>query len=196
MNSGLLNSSWCVTSRMNTEDQYWLNMPECFSDLNCPSPAVTALIYQLSLTTPALIHCPAYIVLLVTMEVQFSPASLQSDSHFGPWQLTCTPPSPTLWCVDPASGWIPYGAAVPVPGLAHVPRHSHIQTLLPQAYSTGGQVAGRIWWGRGTHCGPLSVSYRSPKHRVQLILRNKTSPPTGCMAVLQFHHWPETVLLF
>lgn len=177
---------------MITEDQYWLNMSECFSDLNRPSPAVTALIYQPPLTTTALIA----LVLHVTMEVQFSPASLQSDSHFGPWQLTCPLPSPTLWCVDPASGRIPHGAAVPVPRLAHVQRHSHIQTLLPQAYSTGGQVAGRVWWGRGTHCGPLSVSYRSPEHRVRLILRNKTSPPTGGMAVLQFHHWPETVLIF
>lgn len=58
-----------------------------------------------------------------------------------------------------ASRWLSYGAAVPVLGLAHVPRHTHVQTLLPQTYSPGGQMARGIRRRRGTHCGALPVSY-------------------------------------
>lgn len=68
-----------------------------------------------------------------------------------------------------ASGRLPDGAAVPVPGLAHVQRHAHVQTLLPQADSTGGQVAGGVRRGRGTHCGPLSVSYHNTLCRGEFI---------------------------
>lgn len=71
----------------------------------------------------------------------------------------------------PASGRLPDGAAVPVLGLAHVQRHTHVEALLPQADSTGGQVAGGIRWGRGTHCGPLSVSF--PNTHSALALKMK-----------------------
>lgn len=57
----------------------------------------------------------------------------------------------------PASGWVPNGAAVPVPGLAHVSRYTHFQTLLPQTGSSGRQMAGRVWWRRRTHRSPLPV---------------------------------------
>lgn len=58
---------------------------------------------------------------------------------------------------SPASGRLPNGAAVPVPGLAHVSRHTHLQTLLPQTGSSGRQMAGRVRWRRGTHRRPLPV---------------------------------------
>ena len=74
--------------------------------------------------------------------------------------MSSPPPTP-----PPASGRLPDGAAVPVPGLAHVQGHAHVQALLPQADPTGGQVAGGVRRGRGTHRGPLSVS--SPKHTLQ-----------------------------
>lgn len=72
------------------------------------------------------------------------------------------PPTPP----HPASGRLPDGAAVPVLGLAHVPGHAHVQTILPEADSTGGQVAGGVRRGRGAHCGPLSVSCHNTQ-RVQ-----------------------------
>ncbi|CAF88169.1 unnamed protein product, partial [Tetraodon nigroviridis] len=44
-----------------------------------------------------------------------------------------------------------------VPGLAHVSGHSHLQTLLPQTGSSGGQVAGGVRRRGRTHRRPLPV---------------------------------------
>lgn len=61
-------------------------------------------------------------------------------------------------CVVPAaSGWVPDGAAVPIPGLADVSRHAHLQTFFPETGSSGGQMAGRVRRRRGTHCSTLPV---------------------------------------
>lgn len=57
-----------------------------------------------------------------------------------------------------ATGWLPHGPAVSVPGLAHVQRHTCVQAFIPQINPAGGQVAGGVWWRRGTHCGALPVS--------------------------------------
>lgn len=62
-------------------------------------------------------------------------------------------------CVVPAaSGWVPDGSAVPVPGLADVSRHTHLQTFFPETGSSGGQMAGRVRRRRRTHCSTLPVS--------------------------------------
>lgn len=92
-----------------------------------------------------------------------------------------------LGCVS-ASGRVPDGAAVPVPGLAHVQGHAHVQALLPQAHPTGGQVAGGVRRGRGTHRGPLSVSLPSAAGTsCKADIKNETSPPTGRNPAL--HHF-------
>lgn len=94
-------------------------------------------------------------------------------------------------CCPPASGWLPDGAAVPVSGLAHVQRHPHVQTLLPETHSTSGQVAGGVWWGRGSHCGALPVcllSFNSAGTWVSGGGGNKTSPPTDKKSLLQQNH--------
>lgn len=60
--------------------------------------------------------------------------------------------------IVPATGWVSHGAAVSVPGLAHVQRHARVQALFSQTHQAGGQVAGGVWWRRGSYCGTLSVS--------------------------------------
>ncbi len=65
-----------------------------------------------------------------------------------------------VFCVS-AAGRVSDGAAVPVSGLADVPRHSRLQTLLPQTHPTGGQMAGGVRRRRGTYRSALPVSHRS-----------------------------------
>lgn len=57
-----------------------------------------------------------------------------------------------------ATGWLSYCPAPPVHWLACIPGYTPFQALSAQSGPTAGEVAGAVWWERGTHRGPLPVS--------------------------------------
>lgn len=76
-----------------------------------------------------------------------------------------------------ATGRVPYGPTVPVPGLANVPGHAHIQTLLPQIGSSGGEVAGGVRRRRGTDGGTLPV--RNTQIHLSLVFNSSDMSPSS-----------------